>query len=113
MTRTKYRYTGPHYYNGIKMSDSNDLFTIARSYAEARKNFLYKIAKGDIISRYDIIDRYITQVEDDIVTQQAPDIEIPTCEYCGTRLTDGGYCPVCDHGEEDLMEMVKQLNEIV
>lgn len=24
-----------------------------------------------------------------------------TCDNCGTELTDGGYCPVCDDGEED------------
>ena len=25
----------------------------------------------------------------------------PTCDKCGTQLTDGGYCPVCDDGEQD------------
>lgn len=28
----------------------------------------------------------------------------PTCDDCGTVLTDGGYCPVCDDGVEDLIE---------
>ena len=26
------------------------------------------------------------------------------CTFCGKRLTDGGYCPVCDDGAEDLTE---------
>lgn len=24
------------------------------------------------------------------------------CPNCGERLTDGGYCPICDLGEEDI-----------
>lgn len=31
--------------------------------------------------------------------------EEPTCENCGTRLTDGGYCPKCDDGEEDYEDL--------
>jgi hypothetical protein len=30
--------------------------------------------------------------------------EKPFCSECGCDLTDGGYCPVCDDGEEDLYE---------
>jgi hypothetical protein len=108
----KYHYTGPHYFNGIKMAEYNDLYTQARSFKEARKNFLYKVANGDIISRYDIVDRYITLVDDDNV--QVPEREIYYCEYCGTQLSDAGYCPRCvETGEEDIMEITKQLNEIV
>ena len=28
--------------------------------------------------------------------------EKPVCNECGCRLTDGGYCPICDDGEEDI-----------
>lgn len=28
------------------------------------------------------------------------------CEFCNTRLTDFGQCPVCDLGEEDLKENI-------
>jgi rubrerythrin len=31
-------------------------------------------------------------------------IDYAYCEECGRRLTDGGYCPVCDDGAEDLDE---------
>lgn len=30
--------------------------------------------------------------------------EKPTCDECGCELTDGGYCPICDDGEEYLDE---------
>lgn len=34
------------------------------------------------------------------------EIEKPECCDCGVRLTDFGQCPVCDLGEEDLVEWV-------
>ncbi len=34
------------------------------------------------------------------------DIEKPECCDCGVRLTDFGQCPVCDLGEEDLVEWI-------
>lgn len=30
-----------------------------------------------------------------------------TCDACGARLNDGGTCPVCDHGEEQLEALDK------
>lgn len=32
--------------------------------------------------------------------------EKPICNNCGSRLTDGGYCPICDDGAEDLEESI-------
>ena len=26
------------------------------------------------------------------------------CEECGSRLTDGGYCPICDDNDEEYYE---------
>jgi hypothetical protein len=34
-------------------------------------------------------------------------VEKPACSYCGRRLTDGGYCPVCDDGAEDFDDVFK------
>lgn len=31
--------------------------------------------------------------------------EISHCDSCGRRLTDGGFCPACDDGYEDLEEL--------
>lgn len=33
-------------------------------------------------------------------------VEHPTCDNCGMRLNDGGTCPRCDDGEEDLNESI-------
>lgn len=39
--------------------------------------------------------------------EQAPEApKPPICDFCGTRLTDAGYCPKCDDGVEDLEEGV-------
>lgn len=31
-----------------------------------------------------------------------------TCDRCGVRLNDGGTCPSCDHGEEDMDESINE-----
>lgn len=102
-----YHYTGPHYYNGIKMSEYNNLYTSARSFKEARNNFIYRFAAGDIPSRYDIVDSCI-----EIIVKETPR-EYKYCNNCGNRLSDGGYCPLCDDGDESILETMKRLNEIV
>lgn len=38
--------------------------------------------------------------------------EPPVCDKCGTRLTDGGFCPVCDDGASDLDENIEKHNEL-
>ena len=41
---------------------------------------------------------------------KAAEAETPlpsTCDECGARLNDGGTCPVCDHGEEQLEALDK------
>lgn len=109
----KYHYSGPTYHNGHKISAFSNLYTMARSYKEARRNFLFTVAGGDYINHYDIVDHYITLVEDDKVDTLETEVEIKKCERCGYQLTDSGECPVCDFGEYDLLEAMKELNEIV
>lgn len=36
------------------------------------------------------------------------DVSVLTCEMCGGQLNDGGTCPVCDDGEEDLGEALNE-----
>lgn len=36
------------------------------------------------------------------------DVSVLTCESCGGQLNDGGTCPVCDDGEEDLGEALNE-----
>lgn len=38
--------------------------------------------------------------------------EKPVCDECGYRLTDGGYCPICDDGAEDLEESIFDVNYV-
>lgn len=46
---------------------------------------------------------YETQDEDESYFDDVSHSEVaaPVCDKCGTPLTDGGYCPVCDDGEQD------------
>ena len=37
--------------------------------------------------------------------------EIQKCEICGTQLTDGGECPVCDLGDEIINENYQEILE--
>ena len=39
-----------------------------------------------------------------IETKPTVSREVLYCDECGTQLTDGGFCPVCDDGAEDLDE---------
>lgn len=96
----RYSYTGPTYFCGNKISQSSNLFTQARSFEEARRNFIFKIANGDITNRYDIVDEYIVLV-DNFDSEKAAR---PRCEICGYELNDNNECPVCDYGEYDLLD---------
>lgn len=40
-------------------------------------------------------------------------VELACCDFCGTRLTDGGFCPVCDDGEEDYLDETDTLNSFL
>ena len=37
-------------------------------------------------------------------TEREQELGYKTCDNCGTRLNDGGTCPKCDDGEEDIDE---------
>lgn len=99
-TYDKYHYSGPQYYFGNKIAASSNLYTMARSFSEARKNFIYKIANGDITTRYDIVDDFIT-----LVKPESPKVKRDKCDRCGYELNDMGDCPVCDYGEYDLLDL--------
>ena len=38
--------------------------------------------------------------------EASPEHDYSYCTFCGKRLTEGGYCPVCDDGAEDLTEAI-------
>lgn len=104
----KYSYTGPIYHLGNKIAEKSRMFTMAKSFAQAVNNFRYKAANGDIVGHYNIVDEFIKEVPK--ATLDTPAIEekpeIVKCDNCGTQLNPMGKCPVCDYGEDDLLESV-------
>lgn len=90
----RYHYSGPVYFNGSKIAEFSNIFTTAKSFQAARKNFRFTVANGDYIYYYNIIDDFITEVNETHIHK--------TCENCGTLLNDMGQCPVCVQGEEDI-----------
>lgn len=103
----KYRYTGPQWYFGHKIAEKSNMFTMATSFQIAKRNFLYKVANGDQMLHYDIDDRFISIVKSNKIKQlvvKTEEPEIQKCEYCGYQLNDLGHCPVCDCGEDDLLQ---------
>ena len=104
----KYSYTGPIYHLGNKIAEKSKLYTMAKSWKQAKNNFLYKIANGDIVGHYDLVDEFVKEVPkatlDTPAVEEKP--EIVKCEICGTQLNPMGDCPVCDYGEDDLLESI-------
>lgn len=104
--KIRYHYDGPVYYRGHKIAEYSDVYTTAHSYGEAVRNILYRVAKGDKdLYNYDIVDEMVREVEDYTL---AADKQV--CQMCGHRLSDGGYCPICDDGDEELLAMDESLS---
>lgn len=105
MTNYKtYSYTGPQYYNGHKIAAKSNLFTRAKSFKQAENNFLFKIANGDIISRYDIVNDFIKELTPNEKINKPINVK-EHCEICGYELNDVGDCPICDYNEYDLLDL--------
>ena len=101
----KYAYDGPIYYYGNKIAEKSEYYTMATNWRSARRNFIYKIANGDYASLYDIADTHIRVVKESPKdVELVPEKEIKHCEHCGYELNDIGECPVCDYGEDDLLD---------
>lgn len=97
----KFIYTGPIYHNGIKICECSNMITYAVSFKQARNQLLYRIADGDYTTHYDIVDRYLTMLQDDTIEVE-PTRVYDYCPECGEVLNDMGQCPVCEQGEEDI-----------
>lgn len=105
----KYSYTGPIYHLGNKIAEKSRMFTMAKSFAQAKNNFVYKAANGDIVGHYNIVDEFVKEVpkvtlDDKSTIEEKP--ETTKCEICGYELNPMGDCPVCDYGEDDLFESI-------
>ena len=104
MEYKKYSYSGPVYYCGNKqVSKIPTVYTMAKSYSQAYKNILFKVANDGEIRCYDI-DRGSIKIESPIIKTSYEFIPTkPKCEICGYELADNGECPVCDFGEYSLL----------
>lgn len=103
-----YYYDGPVYYRGHKIIDVSDIYTTAKSLNIAIRNTLFKAAKGDKeLYHYDIVDDMVREVP----KNETPKVR-PKCQTCGYELNDIGDCPVCDYGEDDLLESLTSLEAL-
>lgn len=104
----RYSYTGPVYYYGNKISAKSNLYTMAKDWNSARRNFVYKIANGDKAYLYDIVDSLVKEVPQ-VTFDDKSELEFqnnrPICDICGYEMNDAGECPVCDYGEYDLLDL--------
>lgn len=88
---------------------------ISELHKAGKKFYFPKYTDGQI---YNMYMKYVVNapkaVDDTVSVEQEPEVfeEKPTCPDCGTRLTDGGYCPKCDDGEEDMNEMLTEGNNV-
>ena len=47
----------------------------------------------------------------EIPKEETPQIR-PKCQRCGYEINDIGDCPVCDYGEDDLLESLSDLEAL-
>jgi hypothetical protein len=102
MDKKHFIYSGPLIQNDNTFLQRWEQDVWAKSAMQA-KTFLINRAKSQFGDAYFNID--LSQLTD--ITPSAPSgvYRAPRkqkCAKCGTRLTDGGYCPRCDDGAEDL-----------
>ena len=108
----KYHYYGPTYYNSRRQTNDSIIYTRARSKAEARNNIIYRLAHGNVnaIPFYDIDDSKLVIVKRDATEVNPSELKpikfVRYCEHCGYQLNDQGECPICDLGEEDLLDNI-------
>ena len=104
-----YYYNGPIYYRGHKIAEKSDIYTTAKSLNVAIRNVLYKASQGDRdnLYQYDIVDQLVKEIP----KEETPQIR-PKCQMCGYEINDIGDCPVCDYGEDDLLESLSDLEAL-
>jgi hypothetical protein len=107
-----YCYNGPIYYDGREITSHSNICTTAPSFNVALRNILYKAASGDKeLYHYDIVDELVKEVRKDTEIKQSVTPR-EKCYRCGYELNDMGDCPVCDYGEDDLLESLSDLEAL-
>lgn len=112
MDKKHFIYSGPLVQNDETFLQKWEQDVWAKSAMQA-KTFLINRAKSQFGDSYFNID--LSQLKD--ITPNAPsDIygvsRKQKCDKCGTRLTDGGYCPRCDDGAEDLNDLHEAMSGV-
>lgn len=105
-TENLYRYTGPLYEFGYLIKRDYSCQTWAPTIKRAKSNIEHKLAidkHNGVHGKYRISgNSKFYEVIDVSPDQYENTSSINYCNNCGARLTDGGDCPVCDYGEENL-----------
>ena len=105
-------YEGPIYYRGHKIADKSSLYTTAPTHNVAVRNILFQSANGDKeLYNYDIVDNLVKEITA-TNTNKSNKVERERCHKCGYELNDIGDCPVCDYGEDDLLESISDLEAL-
>lgn len=109
--RIKYYYTGPVYKFDNIYREKWSGNTYAVSAKQALNQLIYQFKQEDgwvVDTAFHLDPKYLTSDNLDMKTPKInstkPQVELKYCPNCGTRLTDGGYCPVCDDGDEEALE---------
>lgn len=96
-----YKYDGPVYKDGRKIESRVVEVTHARSFAEARRNFQYKIGiDKDIL--YNCIE--------EVITNYVKPEKTNLCDNCGNMLFDNGRCPYCDDDGYAILDDIRLLS---
>lgn len=104
MIMNKYSYTGPIYrFDNYFDEVFKPIITSAPSIDKAMSNIIFRLKQ-----KYDLKPGTNLTIDKDrieeIETPSDDTIKHDYCPECGYMLTDSGECPVCDYGEEDLIE---------
>ena len=105
-----YMYKGPIYRFNKIVSYEWEGTTKAVSEKQALNNLRYQAGAylgldvGSHKIKIDLDPDFLTKIEneEDYFEDILENDDVKFCDECGNRLTDGGSCPVCDHGEEDI-----------
>lgn len=113
MGKNKYLYTykGPviRFRNILDNKWSSE--TYAESPTKALSNITYKAKKAFKLTpdmKLTLDPKCLHKQETTTLDLPDPKTTIKRCTKCGARLTDGGYCPQCDDGADDLDEDIEK-----
>ena len=98
-----FKYDGPVYRHGRKVENNLVLYGEAKTFAEARAHFIYRVGKD-----YDILYNCIHEVAPSW-EEENPD---RVCPDCGNLLQDNGDCPLCSGGDYSIYDEIKLMKDI-